>query len=90
MENIKEFFEQRTSVRRYEREPIAQDKLDVIYAAIRNTPTSYNGQQFTVIDITDQELKEQLYNEVRERYAALEKTPIVDRSEMFTMVYYGK
>ena len=61
MENIKEFFEQRTSVRRYEREPIAQDKLDVIYAAIRNTPTSYNGQQFTVIDITDQELKEQLY-----------------------------
>ena len=38
----------------------------------------------------DESLKEQLFNEVRERYAALEKTPIVDRSEMFTMVYYGK
>ncbi len=38
----------------------------------------------------DEALKEQLFNEVRERYAALEKTPIVDRSEMFTMVYYGK
>jgi len=26
----------------------------------------------------------------RQHLAALEKTPIVDRSEMFTMVYYGK
>ena len=38
----------------------------------------------------DQELHDQLYAEVRERYAELEKTPIVDRSEMFTMVYYGQ
>lgn len=61
MENIKDFFETRTSVRRYEREAIPQDKLDIIYAAIRNTPTSYNGQQFSVIDVSDQGLKEQLY-----------------------------
>lgn len=61
MDNIKEFFTQRTSVRRYERESIPQEKLDIIYAAIRNTPTSYNGQQFSVIDISDQELKEKLY-----------------------------
>lgn len=61
MENYKEFFESRTSIRRYEREAITPEQLEVIYAAIRNTPTSYNGQQFTVVDVTDQELKEQLY-----------------------------
>ncbi len=31
------------------------------YDAIRNTPTSYNGQQFSVIAVDDQQLKEQLY-----------------------------
>ena len=44
---LKDLFEKRTSVRRYEREPIPQEALDTIYAAIRNTPTSYNGQQFS-------------------------------------------
>lgn len=51
----------RRSIRRYERDSISQESLDLIYEAIRNTPTSYNGQQFSVIDIDDQELKEQLY-----------------------------
>ena len=35
--------------------------MDFIYKAVENTPTSYNGQQFSVIDIDDQELKEKLY-----------------------------
>lgn len=35
--------------------------MEFICQAIRNTPTSYNGQQFSVIDVTDQALKEQLY-----------------------------
>lgn len=61
MENVKEFFASRTSVRRYEREPITDEQLDAIYEAIRNTPTSYNGQQFSVIDISDQEIKLKLY-----------------------------
>lgn len=61
MDKIKEFFETRTSVRRYEREPISNEALSVIYSAIMNTPTSYNGQQFSVIDISDQEMKEKLY-----------------------------
>lgn len=61
MENLKIMFEERTSVRRYEREPISEHDLSVIYSAILNTPTSYNGQQFSVIDISDQELKEQIY-----------------------------
>lgn len=61
METVKKTLLERTSIRRYEREPIPQATMDFIYEAIRNTPTSYNGQQFSVIDIDDQELKEQLY-----------------------------
>lgn len=52
---------QRRSIRRYTRDAIAREDLEFIYDAIRNTPTSYNGQQYTVVDIDDQELKERLY-----------------------------
>ncbi len=61
MKDVKETLLKRTSVRRYEREAIPQETMDFIYDAIRNTPTSYNGQQFSVIDIDDQELKLKLY-----------------------------
>ena len=61
MKSVKESLLERTSVRRYERETIPEDKMQFIFDAIRNTPTSYNGQQFSVIDISDQQLKEQLY-----------------------------
>lgn len=61
MESVKDSLLLRTSVRRYEREKIPQETMDFIYKAVENTPTSYNGQQFSVIDIDDQELKEKLY-----------------------------
>lgn len=61
MKDVKEALLGRTSVRRYEREPIPEADMEFIRAAIRNTPTSYNGQQFSVIEISDQELKEELY-----------------------------
>lgn len=61
MKDVKECLLKRTSVRRYEREAIPQETMDFIYKAVENTPTSYNGQQFSVIDIDDQPLKEQLY-----------------------------
>lgn len=61
MEEIKRMFDERTSVRRYEREPISDAALNVIYSAILNIPTSYNGQQFSVIEVSDQDLKERLY-----------------------------
>lgn len=61
MKNVKEALLERTSVRRYEREPIPAETMQLIYDAVRNTPTSYNGQQFSVIDIDDQALKEELY-----------------------------
>lgn len=38
----------------------------------------------------DRQLRDKIYKEVRDNYAQLEKTPIVDQSEMYTMVYYGK
>lgn len=57
----KEALLNRTSVRRYEREAIPEETMQFIFEAIRNTPTSYNGQQFSVIDISDQKLKEELY-----------------------------
>lgn len=61
MKDVKESLLGRTSVRRYEREAIPQETMDFIYEAVRNTPTSYNGQQYSVIDISDQTLKEKLY-----------------------------
>lgn len=61
MKSVKESLLDRTSIRRYEREAIPEEKMQFIFDAIRNTPTSYNGQQFSVIDISDQELKEKLY-----------------------------
>lgn len=61
MTDVKDSLLLRTSVRRYEREQIPQQTMDFIYEAVRNTPTSYNGQQFSVIDITDQDLKVKLF-----------------------------
>lgn len=51
----------RRSIRRYEREQIKDEDMQFIYDAIRNTPTSYNGQQYSVIDLDDPILKEQIY-----------------------------
>lgn len=61
MKDIKSTLLDRRSIRRYEREDIPAETMDFIYEAIRNTPTSYNGQQFSVIDIDDQSVKEKLY-----------------------------
>lgn len=61
MKSVKDSLLDRRSVRRYEREAITEEQMKLIYEAIRNTPTSYNGQQFSVIDVTDQALKEQIY-----------------------------
>lgn len=62
MKDVKETLLNRTSVRRYEREAIPEETMEFIYRAVENTPTSYNGQQFSVIDISDQSLKEELYS----------------------------
>lgn len=61
MKSVKDALLERRSIRRYEREAISEEVMNLIYEAIRNTPTSYNGQQFSVIDVTDQPTKEKLY-----------------------------
>lgn len=61
MKTVNETLLQRRSIRRYEREPVTDEQMQFIYEAIRNTPTSYNGQQYSVIDISDQNIKERLY-----------------------------
>lgn len=61
MKDVKDTLLQRVSIRRYEREPIPAETMEFIRQAVRNTPTSYNGQQFSVIEIDDQPLKEELY-----------------------------
>ena len=61
MKDVRNTLLERVSIRRYEREAISDETMQFIYDAIRTTPTSYNGQQFSVIDIDDQQLKEQLY-----------------------------
>ena len=53
MKTIKDILLGRTSVRRYTRDKLSQEELEFIYKAIQNTPTSYNGQQFSVISVTD-------------------------------------
>lgn len=60
MKDIKESLLERTSVRRYTYDKIPQDMMDFIFKAIENTPTSYNGQQFSVINVYDQVIKEEL------------------------------
>lgn len=60
MKDVKTSLLERTSVRRYTYDKIPAEMMEFIYNAVRNTPTSYNGQQFSVIDISDQSLKEEL------------------------------
>ncbi len=47
MKDVKATLLDRVSIRRYEREAIPQETMDFIYDAVRNTPTSYNGQQYS-------------------------------------------
>lgn len=60
MKTVQQSLVDRVSVRRYERIPLTDAEVKYIYDAILNTPTSYNGQQFSVVDVTDQSVKEQL------------------------------
>lgn len=61
MKDVKSTLLYRRSIRRYERDKISSSDMNLIYDAVRNTPTSYNGQQFSVIDITEPDIKEKLY-----------------------------
>ena len=61
LKSVTETLLQRRSIRRYEFDQISQEDMQFIYEAIRNTPTSYNAQQYSVIDVSDPDLKQKLY-----------------------------
>lgn len=61
MKTVTEILSQRSTCRRYQRERLTDSQRDDIFAAIRNTPTSFNAQNYSVIYIDDQAKKEQLY-----------------------------
>lgn len=67
MKNIVETILDRRSVRRYERQEIEPEKKQLIYDAITTSPTSHNGQQFSVIAIEDQEMKEKIYELTKQK-----------------------
>ena len=66
---------ERRCIRRYALRAIPEDDLAFIRAAVRNTPTSYNAQQFSVIEVTDQGLKDELaalIGQTQLKYAAVD------------------
>ncbi|MDD6209328.1 MAG: nitroreductase family protein [Bacteroidales bacterium] len=67
MKTVKESLLNRRSIRRYERRALDPEQMLFIYDAIRNTPTSYNGQQFSVIALTDPERKAELSEIVQQK-----------------------
>lgn len=58
--SVSETLLQRRCVRHYENRAIPEEDMRFIREAVRNTPTSYNGQQYSVIEITDQPIKEKM------------------------------
>lgn len=61
MKSVKDSLLNRRSIRSYKAQDITPEQLEFIYEAIRNSPTSVNGQQFSVVDVTDQALKDKMY-----------------------------
>ena len=56
MEQIK----QHTSIRKYLDQPISEQVMDQILTAIQMAPSWINGQQYSVIRVTDQRIREKL------------------------------
>lgn len=61
MKNVSETLLERRSIRSYKPIDLTPDQVQFIYEAIRNTPTSVNGQQFSVVDVTDREMKQKMH-----------------------------
>lgn len=60
MKSVKDSLLERRSIRRYKDIPLTKEQVEFIYEAIRNTPTSVNCQQFSVVDVTDPDLKKKM------------------------------
>ena len=60
MNQVLEQLHQRKSVRVFTDQPITQEEKDAILQAATQAPSAGNQQLYTIIDVTDQSLKEQL------------------------------
>lgn len=60
MNNTTKQMKNRGSVRKFDSKPIPQEILDDILQATIHSPTYANGQQYSIIVVTDQEKKEKL------------------------------
>ena len=60
MNQVIEQLKERKSVRVFTEEPISQEKVAAILEAAVNAPTAGNQQLYTIIQVTDSKLKEQL------------------------------
>lgn len=67
MKTIEEILIDRRSIRRYERKAVEPAHFAFICDAIRHTPTSYNGQQFSVVAVTNQDVKLKLYDIIQQK-----------------------
>ncbi len=61
MKSVKDSLLERRSIRAYKPIDLTAEQLQFLYEAIRNTPTSVNGQQFSVIDVTDRDMKVKMH-----------------------------
>lgn len=62
MNEIIQSLHERKSVRVYEERPISMEDKRLILQSAMEAPTAGNQQMYTILDITDQDLKEQLAN----------------------------
>ena len=77
---------ERRCIRKYKPQPIPKADLEFIRAAVRNTPTSYNAQQFSVIEVTEQSLKDKLAELIGQKqlkYAGIDFMFLSDSNKMF-------
>ena len=76
---------ERRCIRKYAAQPLRAEDLAFIRDAVRNTPTSYNAQQFSVIEVTDQGLKDELaalIGQTQLKYAAVDFMFLSDFNKM--------
>lgn len=67
MKTVTEILSSRATCRRYQRQGLTESQRNDIFNAIRNTPTSFNAQNYSVIYIDDQDKKLELYDIVGQK-----------------------
>ncbi len=58
--DVKDAIEARRSIRKYEKKPIPSDILEELLEAMRLAPSASNSQRWSVIVVTDEDLKKKL------------------------------